>query len=209
MSHYHLHLESQRARRSTCPSRKRCGPRRRSAIASSRRSCASRSAGTATSSTKRCKTADFMINSNPPRERLAQPRAAAEVDTDHRRRRRRDRFRSTGCPRTSRSPTTAARTAHKAEDSCALALLVLHTRMPERSWISSANACGSRSSRRRSPATTAVILGFGDLGQGAGRAAKKLGLRVIAVTRSGKADAPADEVLPVSRIDGVCRKPIS
>jgi phosphoglycerate dehydrogenase-like enzyme len=48
---------------------------------------------------------------------------------------------------------------------------------------------------------TAVVIGFGDLGQGAGRAAKKLGARVIAVTRSGKAARPADAVYPVSRID--------
>jgi phosphoglycerate dehydrogenase-like enzyme len=50
---------------------------------------------------------------------------------------------------------------------------------------------------------TAVVIGFGDLGQAAGRAAKKLGARVIAVTRSGRAARPADAVYPVSRIDRV------
>jgi phosphoglycerate dehydrogenase-like enzyme len=50
---------------------------------------------------------------------------------------------------------------------------------------------------------TAVIIGFGDLGQAAGRAAKKLGLRVIAVTRSGKATRLAEVVVPASRIERV------
>ncbi|MDB5867340.1 MAG: S-adenosyl-L-homocysteine hydrolase, binding domain protein, partial [Betaproteobacteria bacterium] len=44
-------------------------------------------------------------------------------------------------------------------------------------------------------------IGFGDLGQGAGRAAKKLGLNVIAVTRTGKPVRPADVVYPVTRIE--------
>ena len=79
-------------------------------------------------------------------------------------------------------------------------MLALHTRLPEtlqhqrdRVWkqILTPPIAGR----------TAVVVGFGDLGQGAGRAAAKLGLRVIAVTRSGKAAAPADEAYPVSRID--------
>jgi phosphoglycerate dehydrogenase-like enzyme len=45
------------------------------------------------------------------------------------------------------------------------------------------------------------VIGFGDLGQAAGRAAKKLGLNVIAVTRSGKPTRPADVVYPVTRIE--------
>src|SRR5207302_822753 len=48
---------------------------------------------------------------------------------------------------------------------------------------------------------TAVVIGFGDLGQGAGRAAKKLGMQVIAVTRSGKPARPADVIYRVSRIE--------
>ena len=53
---------------------------------------------------------------------------------------------------------------------------------------------------------TAVVIGFGDLGSAAGRAAHKLGLRVIAVTRSGKAGRPADVACKVSRIDSVLPK---
>jgi phosphoglycerate dehydrogenase-like enzyme len=47
------------------------------------------------------------------------------------------------------------------------------------------------------------IAGFGDLGQGAGRAARKLGLKVIAVTRSGVPHKLADRVVKASRIDSV------
>jgi phosphoglycerate dehydrogenase-like enzyme len=50
---------------------------------------------------------------------------------------------------------------------------------------------------------TVVVVGFGDLGRGAGRAAKKLGAKVIAVTRSGKAGRPADKVVPTTRLDSV------
>jgi phosphoglycerate dehydrogenase-like enzyme len=53
---------------------------------------------------------------------------------------------------------------------------------------------------------TALIIGFGDLGQAAGRAAKKLGLKIIAVTRSGKTGRPADIALPVTRIERVLPK---
>jgi phosphoglycerate dehydrogenase-like enzyme len=50
---------------------------------------------------------------------------------------------------------------------------------------------------------TVVVIGFGDLGRAAGRAARKLGARVIAVTRSGKPAPPADATVPVTRIDRV------
>ena len=57
---------------------------------------------------------------------------------------------------------------------------------------------------------TAVVIGFGDLGQGAGRAAKKLGLQVLAVTRSGKAGAPGGRRVSRSRAStACCRKAIS
>jgi phosphoglycerate dehydrogenase-like enzyme len=145
------------------------------------------------------KTADFMINSLPPKDHLREraPRLAwiqttgAGVDT---------LLPLTWLPEG--ITLTNNRGAHgaKAEDSCMLGLLALHTRLPEtlaaqreHVWkqILTAPIAGG----------TAVILGFGDLGQGAGRAAKKLGLTVVAVTRSGKAAAPADQVYPVERID--------
>ena len=53
---------------------------------------------------------------------------------------------------------------------------------------------------------TAVVIGFGDLGSAAGRAAHKLGLKVIAVTRSGKAGRPADAACKATRIDSVLPK---
>jgi len=145
------------------------------------------------------KTADFMINSLPPKEGLRNRAPKLKW------------VQTTGAGVDALLPLdwlpegitlTNNRGAHgaKAEDSCALALLALHTRLPEtlqhqrdRVWkqILTAPIEGK----------TAVIVGFGDLGQGAGRAAKKLGLRVVAVTRSGKAAAPADETYAVDRIE--------
>jgi phosphoglycerate dehydrogenase-like enzyme len=99
---------------------------------------------------------------------------------------------------------TNNRGAHgdKVHDSCALALLAIHTRLPEmfanqrhRAWhqLLTAPIAGR----------TALILGFGDLGQGAARAAHALGLRVLAVTRSGRAGPPAARAYCVSAIDEV------
>lgn len=150
------------------------------------------------------KTADVMINSNPPRDRL------------------RDR-----APRLKWIQTTGAgidgllpldwlpadialtnnRGAHgpKAEDSCAMAISLLNARLPQmmaaqrnRAWqpVYTTPVAGK----------TAVVIGFGDLGRAAGRAAKKLGARVIAVTRAGKAARPADAVYPVTQIDRVLPK---
>ena len=145
------------------------------------------------------KTADFMINSFPPKEGL---RARAP---------KLKWIQTTGAGIDALLPLdwlpegitiTNNRGGHgaKAEDSCTMALLALHTQLPamianqrDKVWkqILTPPIAGS----------TAVVIGFGDLGQGAGRAAAKLGLRVVAVTRSGKPRAPADETYPVSRID--------
>jgi phosphoglycerate dehydrogenase-like enzyme len=147
------------------------------------------------------KTADVMINSSPPRDGL------------HARAPRLKWIQTTGAGIDGLLPLdwlpgdialTNNRGAHgvKAEDSCAMAISLLNSRLPQllahqrnRVWqpIYTTPVAGK----------TAVVIGFGDLGQGAGRAAKKLGARVIAVTRSGKAARPADEVHPVSRIDRV------
>jgi phosphoglycerate dehydrogenase-like enzyme len=145
------------------------------------------------------KTADFMINSFPPKDALRERAPKLQW------------IQTTGAGIDALLPLewlpegvtlTNNRGAHgaKAEDSCTLYLLALHTRFLEtlqyqrdRTWkqILTPPVAGR----------AAVVVGFGDLGQGAGRAAKKLGLRVIAVTRSGKAAAPADEAYPVARID--------
>lgn len=145
------------------------------------------------------KTADFMITQYPPTERLAE---------------RAPRLRwiqTTGAGIDQLVPLdwlpphivlTNNRGGHgaKAEDSCTLALLSIHMRTLE----------VMRNQRDRvwqmmlTPpiaGRTAVVVGFGDLGQGAGRAAAKLGLRVIAVTRTGKAERPADAAYAVARID--------
>ena len=147
------------------------------------------------------RTADFMINSSPPRERLRERAPRLKW------------IQTTGAGIESLLPLdwlpsdialTNNSGAHgaKAEDSCTMAIALLNARLPQmmasqqrRTWepIYTAPVHGK----------TAVVIGFGDLGQAAGRAAKKLGARVIAVTRSGKAARPADSAVPVSRIDRV------
>jgi phosphoglycerate dehydrogenase-like enzyme len=150
------------------------------------------------------KTADVMINSSPPKERL---------------RERAPRLRwiqTTGAGIDGLLPldwlpadvmltnNTGAHGA-KAEESCAMAISLLNARLPQllahqrsHAWqpIYTTPVAGK----------TAVVIGFGDLGQGAGRAARKLGARVLAVTRSGKAARPADAAYPVSKIESVLPK---
>jgi len=150
------------------------------------------------------KTADFMINSSPPKERLREraPRlkwiqtTGAGID---------------GLLPLDWLPADIALTnntgAHgdKAEDSCLMAISALNARLPQllahqrrHEWkqIFTTPVAGK----------TVVVVGFGDLGQGAGRAAKKLGAKVLAVTRSGKAARPADAAYATKDIDKVLPK---
>jgi phosphoglycerate dehydrogenase-like enzyme len=145
------------------------------------------------------KTTDVMINSNPPRENLRSRAPKLKW------------IQTTGAGVDGLMPMewlpddvtlTNNSGAHgdKAEDSCTMGLLMLNARMPE--------VLTNQRERRWAPifstpieGKTAVVIGFGDLGQAAGRAAKKLGVKVIAVTRSGKPTKPADVVYPVTRID--------
>jgi phosphoglycerate dehydrogenase-like enzyme len=90
--------------------------------------------------------------------------------------------------------------ADKAEDYVSMALLMLHARMPE--MLASARARVWNGVHTYGIAgRTALVLGYGDVGQAAGRGARRLGMRVIAVTRSGKPVQDADESLPVARLD--------
>ena len=150
------------------------------------------------------KTADAMINSNPPRDDL---------------RRRAPRLRwiqTTGAGIDGLLPLdwlprdialTNNRWAHgpKAEDSCAMAIALLSSRLPQ---MLSAQRSHVWQPVYTTPVAgkTAVVIGFGDLGQAAGRAAKKLGAKVIAITRSGKAAHPADAGFPAKKIDSVLPK---
>ena len=150
------------------------------------------------------KTADFMINSAPPRERLRErapqlkwiQTTSAGVD---------GLMPMTWLPQEIALTNNTGAHGAKAEESCLMALLMLQARMPEiikqqqeHLWkgIFTIPIAGK----------TVVVVGFGDLGQGAGRAAKKLGLDVIAVTRSGKATRLADRVVSSARIDSVLSK---
>ncbi|MGZ5122425.1 MAG: D-2-hydroxyacid dehydrogenase [Burkholderiales bacterium] len=145
------------------------------------------------------RTADVMINSSPPREKLRERAPRLKW------------IQTTGAGVDQLAPfewlpedisLTNNSGAHgaKAEDSCTMALLMLNAGLPElltnqreRRWqqIFSTPIEGKK----------AVVIGFGDLGQAAGRAAKKLDMELIAVTRSGKHTRPADVTYPVSRID--------
>lgn len=150
------------------------------------------------------KTADVMINSSPPKERLREraPRlrwiqtTGAGID---------------GLLPLDWLPADIALTnntgAHgaKAEDSCAMAISLLNARLPQ--LIASQRAHAWQPIFTTPVAgKTVVVIGFGDLGQGAGRAAKKLGARVLAVTRSGKAARPADAAYATKDLDRVLPK---
>jgi phosphoglycerate dehydrogenase-like enzyme len=151
------------------------------------------------------KTADFMVtNTVPPRERLREraphlqwiQSTAAGIDW---------MMPLDWLPKNIALTNNTNAHGAKAEESCLMALLILQSRLPEvlenqrnRIWdcICTTPVAGK----------TVVIVGFGDLGQGAGRAAKKLGLNIIAVTRSGSPHKLADRVVKSSRIDSVLPK---
>jgi len=150
------------------------------------------------------KTADVMIDNSPPRDDL---RSRAP---------RLKWIQTTGAGVDGLLPLdwlpsdialTNNRGAHgpKAEESCAMAISLLNARLPQM-IAAQRNHVWQPVYTTPVAGKTVVVIGFGDLGQGAGRAAKKLGARVIAVTRSGKAGRPADEAHPVGRIDRVLPK---
>jgi phosphoglycerate dehydrogenase-like enzyme len=102
---------------------------------------------------------------------------------------------------------TNNRGAHgiKAEQFIRMALTMLNARMPEiianqraRHWqeLFSPSIVGK----------TALIIGLGDLGGGAARAARQLGLKVIGVRRHARKSRYADVVHPYSRLDGLLPK---
>jgi phosphoglycerate dehydrogenase-like enzyme len=144
-------------------------------------------------------TADFMIASRPPRENL--PSRAPRLTW----------IQTTGAgidhllpldwlPEQVTLTNNSGPHGPKCEDFCMMALLALGTRLPQfthqqqkRVWASAFTPVIA--------GKTCLVIGFGDLGQAAGRAAKRLGLTVVAVTRSGKGEGPCDTLLPVSQLD--------
>lgn len=147
------------------------------------------------------RSADFMINSSPPRERLREraPRlrwiqtTGAGIET---------LLPLDWLPKDVALTNNSGAHGSKAEDSCTMAITLLNARLP-RMMASQQRRAWEPVLTTPVSGKTVVVIGFGDLGQAAGRAAKKLGARVIAVTRSGKARRPADKAVPVSRIDRV------
>lgn len=99
---------------------------------------------------------------------------------------------------------TNNRGAHgvKAEQYVRMALTMLHARMPaiianqrERRWqqVFTPSIAGK----------TALIVGLGDLGEGAARAARQLGMKVLGVRRRAKKSRHADAVYPYTELDAV------
>ena len=97
---------------------------------------------------------------------------------------------------------TNNRGAHgiKAEQYMHMAYVMLNTRMAE--------IIADRSARRWRPVfspsiigRTALVVGVGDLGQAAARAAAKLGMNVIGVSRTGRKVAHADAVHRITALD--------
>ncbi|MBC7781806.1 MAG: D-2-hydroxyacid dehydrogenase [Proteobacteria bacterium] len=142
-------------------------------------------------------TADFMLNSEPPRDslRALAPKlkwiqtTGAGVDgllpLD---------WLPDGVTLTNNSGAHAA----KAQDSGAMGLLMLNARLPA---IAHAQRAKQWLHEFSSPIAgkTALVLGFGDVGAAVGRGAQRLGLHVIAVTRSGKPIKGVESV-PVARL---------
>lgn len=101
-----------------------------------------------------------------------------------------------------RAVLTNNRGAHgaKAEQFMRMAYTLLHTRMPEviaqqarREWQQIFT--GSLAGR------TALVVGLGDLGQAAVRAARQLGLKVIGISRSGKKIPHVDKVYRTAALE--------
>lgn len=93
----------------------------------------------------------------------------------------------------------------KAREYVRMAVTLLHTRLPHML----ANQRAHQWQQIFSPALTgrtALVIGLGDVGGGAARAARDLGLKVIAVTRSGKASSLADRVARPSQLDRLLPK---
>lgn len=150
------------------------------------------------------KTADFMINSTPPRNDLGA--RAPNLRWLH----------TTGAgidglmpldwlpPEVTLTNNSGQHRA-KAEDSCTLLLLALHARLPDM-LVNQRKHAWNQILTHPIAGLTTLVVGFGDLGQAAGRAARKLGMRVVAVTRTGKSSRLADQVVPVARIDRLLPK---
>jgi phosphoglycerate dehydrogenase-like enzyme len=97
---------------------------------------------------------------------------------------------------------TNNRGAHgtKAEQFMCMAYTMLHTHMPQ----ILANQRAHRWQQLFSPTLagrTALVVGLGDLGEAAARAAKKLGVKVIGVRRTAKKSRFADAVHPYGKLE--------
>lgn len=91
---------------------------------------------------------------------------------------------------------------HKAREYVRMAITLLHTRLPQMM----ANQREHRWQQIFTSALagrTALVIGLGDVGGGAARAARDLGLKIIGVRKSGKASPLADRTVKLSQLDRV------
>jgi phosphoglycerate dehydrogenase-like enzyme len=144
-------------------------------------------------------TADFLIASRPPRERLAEraPRLrwvqTTGAGVDH-------LLPLDWLPPRITLTNNSGPHAPKCEEFCLMALLALAVRLP--------GLAAHQRQRRCEPIITppirgrrCLVIGYGDLGRAAARAGKTLGLDVTAVNRGGVGEGAADRVFPSSRLD--------
>ena len=150
-------------------------------------------------------TAQMMISSTPPRERLTEraPRLrwiqTTGAGVDH-------LLPLDWLPRTITLTNNSGAHGAKCQWYCQMALLMLNQRMP--TLIDQQRARQWSAVYTPPPAgEIVVVVGFGDLGRGAARAARALGLTVVAVTRSGAIEPDGaglfDEVVATAQLDQV------
>jgi phosphoglycerate dehydrogenase-like enzyme len=92
--------------------------------------------------------------------------------------------------------------AAKAQEFALMALLMLNSRMPQLMTRQHA-ASWQQVFTGRAAGKTVLIIGFGDMGRAAARAARQLGMRVIAATRHGAASPDADVMYPIAALDSI------
>ena len=147
------------------------------------------------------RSADYLISSRPPRENLKQraPKLrwiqTTGAGVDH-------LLPLDWLPADIVLTNNSGPHGPRCEDFCIMALLALSQRLPR--------LMHQQREKRWDPIFTmpitgrmCVVIGYGDLGQAAVRAAKRLGLSVIAVTRSGKGEGLADRVVASTVLDEV------
>jgi phosphoglycerate dehydrogenase-like enzyme len=143
-------------------------------------------------------TADFLISSVPPTDRIPLAKrlrwiqtTAAGVDT---------LMPLDWLPKHMMLTNNSGPHASKCEEYCLMALVALQLGVPQ--------FVHDQAKRIWNPEFTipvrgkrCLVIGYGDLGQAASRAAKTLGLVTIALSRTGQGEGPANKLLKIDALD--------